>query len=388
MTQQWLVRQVQTLAARRMVRVPRLQSAKPRPSSMPPRPPNFGRAVAFFGGVALVSYGACAAISVRQSSRLDTPDVPLGLVSFFTSRTSADERLAVAKAHDDAYKLGTLMQRVKRRMDQLAVPQSIQEPLLSTYLWLSESWLELSPQKSALAPIIAINACVFAAWHVPRLGAYMARWFVHRPCSGRAVTLLTSVYSHKSIGHYAFNNIALWSIGSASLSVAAVSAAQHTPEASPMPHFFAFFATAGTFAALVSHVAAAARFRALSQRFGSRWRAITRSKPAAVLNVVGRGSLGSSGAVYAALVLTALVFPQAGVSLIFLPMTSVPIQWGVTGLVALDVLGLVRGWRMFDHAAHLGGALFGALYYIMGPEAWEAAKRLSRKLADGRQLVE
>ena len=199
MTQQWLVRQVQTLAARRMARVPRLQSAKPRPSSVPLWPPNIGRAVAFFGGVALVSYGTCAAISVRQSSRLDAPDeMPLGLVSFFTSRTSADERLAVAKAHDDAYKLGTLMQRFKKSMDQLAVPQNIQEPLLSTYLWLSESWLELSPQKSALAPIIAVNACVFAAWHVPRLGAYMARWFVHRPCSGRVVTLLTSVYSHKS----------------------------------------------------------------------------------------------------------------------------------------------------------------------------------------------
>jgi rhomboid-like protein len=31
----------------------------------------------------------------------------------------------------------------------------------------------------------------------------------------------------------------------------------------------------------------------------------------------------------------------------------------VIGMLALDTAGLVLGWRMFDHAAHLGGALFG-----------------------------
>ena len=29
------------------------------------------------------------------------------------------------------------------------------------------------------------------------------------------------------------------------------------------------------------------------------------------------------------------------------------------GLVVLDVVGLLRGWRLFDHAGHLGGMLFG-----------------------------
>lgn len=28
-------------------------------------------------------------------------------------------------------------------------------------------------------------------------------------------------------------------------------------------------------------------------------------------------------------------------------------------IVALDTAGLIMGWRFFDHAAHLGGALFG-----------------------------
>ena len=28
-------------------------------------------------------------------------------------------------------------------------------------------------------------------------------------------------------------------------------------------------------------------------------------------------------------------------------------------IIAMDTAGLVLGWRVFDHAAHLGGALFG-----------------------------
>lgn len=28
-------------------------------------------------------------------------------------------------------------------------------------------------------------------------------------------------------------------------------------------------------------------------------------------------------------------------------------------IVAMDTAGVVLGWRFFDHAAHLGGALFG-----------------------------
>ena len=30
----------------------------------------------------------------------------------------------------------------------------------------------------------------------------------------------------------------------------------------------------------------------------------------------------------------------------------------LTGVVAMDMLGLLRGWQFFDHAGHLGGVLF------------------------------
>ena len=32
---------------------------------------------------------------------------------------------------------------------------------------------------------------------------------------------------------------------------------------------------------------------------------------------------------------------------------------GLYGLMTFDALGLLLGWKVFDHAAHLGGVLFG-----------------------------
>jgi rhomboid-like protein len=56
-------------------------------------------------------------------------------------------------------------------------------------------------------------------------------------------------------------------------------------------------------------------------------------------------SLGASGAVYAAVVMTALGFPDTEIALIIPPSAPIPIQWGVGGLVAMDILGVIRGWR-------------------------------------------
>ena len=42
-------------------------------------------------------------------------------------------------------------------------------------------------------------------------------------------------------------------------------------------------------------------------------------------------------------------------SILFLPMISVPAYQMVLGLAGVDALGVLLGWRFFDHAAHLGG---------------------------------
>ena len=169
----------------------------------------------------------------------------------------------------------------------------------------------------------------------------------------------------------------MWSIGGSALvyasqlssvsSLRAEAAGKTIPEASATPHFLAFFATAGVFAATVSHVVAAVRFRRISTLFGV---------PLAQRTVGRQGSLGSSGAVYAALVMAACAFPQAQLGIIFLPFVTFPIGLGVAGMVAVDVAGIVLRWRLFDHWAHLGGAAFGWVYWHYGAQAWERLKHV------------
>ena len=56
-------------------------------------------------------------------------------------------------------------------------------------------------------------------------------------------------------------------------------------------------------------------------------------------------SLGASGAIYAAVTLTALAFPHTEIALIIPPSFPIPIQWGVGAIVTLDIIGAMRGWR-------------------------------------------
>ena len=56
-------------------------------------------------------------------------------------------------------------------------------------------------------------------------------------------------------------------------------------------------------------------------------------------------SLGASGAIYSTIVMSALAFPDAEVALVFPPTPSFPIEYGACGLVLLDCIGILRGWR-------------------------------------------
>jgi rhomboid-like protein len=43
--------------------------------------------------------------------------------------------------------------------------------------------------------------------------------------------------------------------------------------------------------------------------------------------------------------MTALAFPESQIALIIPPSYPINIQYGVGGLVLLDVVGILRGWR-------------------------------------------
>uniref|UniRef100_UPI003AAA788B presenilin-associated rhomboid-like protein, mitochondrial n=1 Tax=Centroberyx gerrardi TaxID=166262 RepID=UPI003AAA788B len=60
--------------------------------------------------------------------------------------------------------------------------------------------------------------------------------------------------------------------------------------------------------------------------------------------------------------------PEAKLAIIFLPMYTFTASNALKAIVAMDTAGVVLGWRFFDHAAHLGGAMFGIWYILFGHE--------------------
>ncbi|TFY53330.1 hypothetical protein EVJ58_g9510 [Rhodofomes roseus] len=208
--------------------------------------------------------------------------------------------------------------------------------------------------------------------------------------------MLTSTFSHSSFIHLLFNMMAMLGFGtSATLYLAKQQ--QEDPsnlrESTTKWHFLSFFISAGLFSSLVSHVASARfKYPQLIARLANPTKstastASTVEGAAAVRStstLTGREalasikpSLGASGAIYAAVTLTAMAFPEVHISLIFPPTPPIPIQYGVFGLMGMDVLGVIRGWRLFDHHAHLGGAMFGLWYYAYGPRVWESFREMT-----------
>ncbi|KAJ1306822.1 hypothetical protein OPQ81_007808 [Rhizoctonia solani] len=242
----------------------------------------------------------------------------------------------------------------------------------------ANNWLGAGEGRRTSMMITGICASIFVAWQIPALRRVMRRHFLHDPLSGRHYTMATSIFSHSAFMHLAFNSLALLSFGTAANSLLRKQQASTPfalPESTSMYHFMAFFLTAGLFSSYVSHIISTrVRLPALLRTLTS---ASAKADAVAISRAHGviAPSLGASGAIYAAVTASALAFPDANVSLIFLPFVSLPIGAGVGGMVCLDIIGIIRGWRTFDHWAHLGGASFGLAYYTYGADFWDWVRR-------------
>ncbi|GAA6001133.1 rhomboid family intramembrane serine protease [Rhodotorula paludigena] len=222
----------------------------------------------------------------------------------------------------------------------------------------AENWLELGEAKRTTVGLVAAFAGVWVAWRLPgRLNP--GRWLAHDALNGKSVTLLTSVFSHRTLPHLAFNSLALYSFTTSCF--LCLNHSDLLPRSTSRFEFLAFFVSAGLVSSLASHLWFS---RVVAGR-------LLQSLPAQRVRQAILPSLGASGAVYACVTLTALAYPSTSVSLIFLPFFPLPIGAATGALVALDVVGLVRGWRMFDHAAHLAGAAAGVGYWAFGHDAFE-----------------
>ena len=254
-------------------------------------------------------------------------------------------KYAQEKRHDPHHRLNPklgmsnadAMQYIHRLKTIQRFPEFLREPSQT----LLKAWTRLSAMDKLVYSIVAINTGVFLAWRIPRLHQRMMYHFMHRPGHSPAYTLLTSAFSHHEPWHFAFNMIALTSF---------MKPLAHTLDVEEVG---AVYITAALVSSLGSHYASLARY------------------------ILSRGtyeiipSLGASGAVFALFGLNATLFPHQKVSLIFLPFIPVDIQTMLYGVMALDATGVVLGWRLFDHVAHLSGALFGLWYASQGHAYWQ-----------------
>ncbi|GAA5940068.1 rhomboid family intramembrane serine protease [Sporobolomyces koalae] len=225
---------------------------------------------------------------------------------------------------------------------------------------LSEKWLELGEDKRTSAGLIATFAAVFLAWKLPASTKFN-KWLMHDPLSGRSFTQLTSVFSHQTLAHFAFNSIGLFGFSTACFSYFGYSQMELLPRSTSRYEFVAFFVAAGLASSFASHVWFSRIIAGRLLRTGS-----AETVRASILP-----SLGASGAVYSCLTITALSYPDSSVALIFLPFVPIPIGAATSALILVDLAGLIRGWKMFDHVAHLSGAMFGVWYWIFGHELFE-----------------
>ena len=203
-------------------------------------------------------------------------------------------------------------------------------------------WKQSRESQKTIYLLIAANTLVYFSWKFPMFSNYMNRFFLHSIRS-HPLSMIGSIFSHKSLMHLGFNMLALNSFG------------VFLSEKMGREQFLAFYLSAGTFSSLASHV-----YKGLKFNFTP--------------------SLGASGAIFG-VVGGCAHFPELKVSLIFLPIHSVPINLALPAMMGVDALGMLMNWKMFDHCAHLAGSLFGYTFYSFSQNyVWNNRKKISNFL--------
>ncbi|KZT07405.1 uncharacterized protein LAESUDRAFT_651213 [Laetiporus sulphureus 93-53] len=293
------------------------------------------------------------------------------------------------------YALGKqLQQRLALMKDAVEEwPQAFKAMLIWTYIQFAQPVLDTSEVRRWCWGIGVVNGIIYLAWQFPRLQPLMQRRFIHNPLSGLSGTMFTSLLSHRSILHLAVDSMALAAFGSAASQYFFEQQGRdpdNLREATPRWHFLAFCTSAGLFSILVSHIAyARLTYPRLVSRLKSTAGSSTASASSSFTPPRGRIAsffskhtkevpiaLGASGVVYAAFTVVTLAYPDTDLAFKIPPTFPIPISFALCALLAFDFAGVIYGWRVFNHWAHLGGAAFGALYYEYGPEIWELFREL------------
>jgi membrane associated rhomboid family serine protease len=234
----------------------------------------------------------------------------------------------------------------------------------------------LSP---AVLGLVIANAAVFVAGLVMPQGSewlveHGAFWFTANPhfALWQAATYM---FLHGGVGHIFFNMFALVSFGGL------------LERQWGTRRFLVFYFLCGVGAALVHNGVNAYHYGVLQERLIAQ--GLT---PDAIRSLLATGSgtiptgaeikttlvelyqiyavpmLGASGAIYGVLVAFGLLYPNAKLALMFLPV-PIAAKFFVPILLALDLLSGVTGFSLFGggiaHFAHLGGALIGFILMLV-----------------------
>ncbi|CAH1781320.1 unnamed protein product, partial [Owenia fusiformis] len=205
-------------------------------------------------------------------------------------------------------------------------------------------WSNLSPGKKMVAGIIGINSLVFLLWRIPAAQGLMMRYFLSSPFMGASsLSMLGSVFSHRGLFHFGANMYVLWSFTDV------------IEQTLGKEQFLAVYLSAGVISSFTSYAYKVARMSTIP-------------------------SLGASGAVIALIGMTCIQYPKAQLSIAFIGDIiphSFSAQSAMIGLLALDTMGVLMRWKLFDHAAHLGGMLFGIWYISYGKDIiWKGREPL------------
>lgn len=196
-------------------------------------------------------------------------------------------------------------------------------------------WNGLRESEKVFYPILAANILVFGAWRIKALQPIMVKYFCSNPASGsKCWPMILSTFSHYSPLHLAANMYVLYSFMPAAIT------------SMGKEQFLATYFSAGVVSS-----------------FASFFYKVVTSQPGL--------SLGASGAIMAVLSYVCIQYPDTQLSIIFLPMYTFAAGSAIKVIMGVDLAGVLLGWKFFDHAAHLGGALFGLAWcYWGGNHVW------------------
>ncbi len=234
----------------------------------------------------------------------------------------------------------------------------------------------------AVLGLLIANVVVFlAGFLVPDISEKLviagALWFPANEYFG-IWQVITYMFLHGGMGHIFFNMFALVSFG------------QILEKQWGAARFLVFYFLCGLGAALIqmgidwrefqgfheSLVAAGLPAAAISELLGEG--AYLPSKPDTLelLKIYASPMLGASGAIYGVLVAFGVLYPNAKLALMFVPV-PVAAKYFIPVILLLDLFSGVTGFSLFGaniaHFAHIGGAAIGFLLMLL----WRKRGRLA-----------